>query len=139
MVVAALCCRRAMGPDEAPVAAQARTPSWLQVASLATHIRLFLVTLESPALSLFIESTSFCFSLSLHFSTTYLFLLVVPGYLSVWGFLRSGVRDAIPCSCIIVPEWGHLGHGLLSKACKVSGSCSYQDNFLTMPLAPICW
>ena len=38
-----------------------------------------------------------------------------------WDFLRSGVRDTIPCSCVTTPGWSHLGHGLLPKACKVSG------------------
>ena len=38
---------------------------------------LFLTTLESPVLPLFIVPTSFCFSL-FHFSSTYLFLLMIP-------------------------------------------------------------
>jgi hypothetical protein len=57
-------CCRTMDPDVAPVAAQARTPPWSQVASPATHIRLFLNTLDSPVLPLFIVLTSFCFSFS---------------------------------------------------------------------------
>jgi hypothetical protein len=44
--------------------AQARIPPWTQVASLATHIRLFLITLESPVLPLFIVPMSFCFTFS---------------------------------------------------------------------------
>jgi hypothetical protein len=48
------------------------------MASPATHIRLYLPTLYSPALPLFIVPSSFCFSF-FHFSTTYLFLSVVPG------------------------------------------------------------
>lgn len=47
------------------------------VASLATHIGLFLITLKSPVLSLFIVLTFFCF-LFFYFSTTYLLLLVAP-------------------------------------------------------------
>ena len=57
------------------MATQARTSPWSQVASLATHIRLFLTTLESPVLPFFIVPT---FLFLFHFSTTCLFLLVTP-------------------------------------------------------------
>lgn len=59
-------------------AAQTRPPPWSQLAFQVTHTRLFLSTLSSPVLPLFILSTSFCFFL-FHFSTIYLLVLVAPG------------------------------------------------------------
>ena len=53
---------------------------------MATHTRLFLTTLESPALPLFIVPTSFYFS----FSSTYLLLIVAPR-----GFCVSGVIPGV--------------------------------------------
>lgn len=67
-----------------------------QVASLASHITLFLIILESPVLSLFIVPISFCLSCF----STYLFLLVVPRVSDVRGHVRSGLRGAMPLLCI---------------------------------------
>jgi len=55
-------CCRAIDPDMALIITQARTLTWPQVASPATHISLFLTTLESPPL--LIVCTFFCFSFS---------------------------------------------------------------------------
>ena len=50
--------------DPAIAGPQARAPPWHHRAQVATHIRLFLTTLESPVLPLFAVPTSFCFSFS---------------------------------------------------------------------------
>lgn len=55
--------------------AQARIPPWPQVPSLATHITLFITILKSASLYYVHIFLSFSFS---HFSTNYLFLLVLP-------------------------------------------------------------
>lgn len=55
-----------------------RTSLWPNVAFLVTHIRLFLATIKSLIVSLFIVHTSFCFSFPSHFSNTYLLILVAP-------------------------------------------------------------
>jgi hypothetical protein len=71
-------------------------PTMVPVASLATHIRLFLTTVKSPVLPVFIVPTSFYLSFSSISS-----LLICPSYrepgsLSVWGFLRSGLKSVTP-------------------------------------------
>jgi hypothetical protein len=62
LVVTDPCCYKSTGSDVAPGSNTAMTPPWSQVALPATHIRLFLTTLQSPVLPLFIVPTSFCFS-----------------------------------------------------------------------------
>lgn len=64
-------------PTPIPVAAQAKTLPWSQVATLTANIQLSLTPFKSPVLPVFIVPTSLYFFL-FHFSTTYL-LLVVPG------------------------------------------------------------
>lgn len=81
-------------------------PPWSQMASLASHIRLSLTTSESPVLPLFAVPTSFC--LSLHFSTTHLFLLVAPIDSECMRSSQQGYAQP----CITAPARGYLRHGL---------------------------
>jgi hypothetical protein len=107
-----------------PVSAQSGTPPWSQVTSLATHVRLFLTTLESPLLPVFIMSTSFCFS----FSSTSL-PLTCTGVSDFMGSSQEWSQECMSHLGLMVPSRGYLGHGLPSKACVVpdwwpsQGSC----------------
>jgi hypothetical protein len=97
------------------VVAQARTPPWSQVPSQVTHIRLFLTTFQSPVLSLFIVTTSFCFSFSSISLWLTCFFHCFSVSLIVLAHLSSGLRSTMSHSFIISgmvctpyiprPEW----------------------------------
>lgn len=94
------------------MAAQVRTPTWSQVTSSATHIKLFFINIKSPALPLFTVPTYFrfsFFSISLPLSCSSQWY---PGLLNVWGHLRDGLRIAMPQSCTMEPGRGHLSCSL---------------------------
>ena len=129
-----------MDPDVALVAAQARTPPWSQVASPATHIRLFLNTLDSPVLPLFIVLTSFCFSFS-SISPTLTCSSACLGSLSVWGHLRSGLGSAMPCLSGVVLGRDHLKPAP-TKTCVLTDWCLSQATSLATtpnPTVPVWW
>ena len=94
------------------------------VTSPATQIRLFLITLKSLVLPLFIVSTSFCFS----FSSTSL-PLTCTGVSDFMGSSQEWSQECMSHLGLMVPSRGYLGHGLPSKACVVpdwwpsQGSC----------------
>ena len=110
-----------------PVAAQARTPPWSQVLLPATHTRLFLTTLKSTGLPLFIVPTSFCFSfspISLPFSCS---SERCPGSLEYLESPQEWSQRAIP------PGRGHLRHGLP----QTPQACRYQtDGHLRLAVSP---
>jgi hypothetical protein len=80
--------------------------------SPATHIRLFITTLESPVLPLFTVPL-----LSVPFSFLHHFLLLVAPRVSVWDHLRCGLRSAMPCSCVTVLGRGHIWQSSLPFPC----------------------
>ena len=94
------------------------TEQWSRVSTqsrsqvLAIHIRLFLTTLKSPVLPLFIVHTSFCFSFSSVSPPLTCSSWWCPGSLCVWGHLSSGLRSAMSCLCIMILGMGCLRHGL---------------------------
>lgn len=77
-----------VNPDMAFCSSAAKNFTMALGASTALHIRLFLTTLESPVLPLFIASTSFWFLFLLYFPTTYLLPIVATEglRLGVWYF-----------------------------------------------------
>lgn len=118
--------------------AQARIPSWSCVTSPATHITLFLTSLESLVLSLY---TGPHLSVSLPF--LYHFLLLLPRRVSVFGHPRSGLRSAASCSCIMVLGRGHLWEWSLPplcpqphQACEVPEWCSIHLRLTSHPDSP---
>lgn len=78
----------------------------------ATHIRLFLTTLESAVLPLFIVSISFCFS----FSSLSLPLICSSwwhlGFLNIWHHFRNSLRHIRHYVYILESGKGHFRHGL---------------------------
>lgn len=100
------CCYRATDPDLAPVGSTGQDPApESHVESLQNHFRL----ISLP--SIFSSASSYCAHILLvpflfHFSIIY--LLIFLWSLSVWGHLRN----ARPCSCIMVPSSGHFRYGL---------------------------
>lgn len=65
------------------------------------------------------QHPSVSLSLSLHFSTTYLLLLVASRVASwsVWSHLTSGLKSAMPFWGIMAPDRIQLRHGLFSLGC----------------------
>lgn len=124
MVTDFYCCRP-QTQTWPPVAAQPRTPLRFQVASRATHIRLFLTTLSPqfylsslcshPSIFSFISPPVACF-FQWHQES-----------LSTWDHLRSGLRNAMLCSSITAPggssrAWGlHPSQAWSSQARSLSG------------------
>lgn len=77
------------------------------------------------------------------FSTTYLFLFVAPRRsLSVWAYLRSGLRNIIPCLCIVAP-----GRVISCMVCHSPGlhghlklaSCLSHGANLVVTLGSLVW
>lgn len=87
------CCCMAKDPDMASAIGAGILP-WSQVAGQAALIRLFLSTLMSPALPLFIVLELLTFPLS-HLSTAYSHNLVVPAVAGP----QVGVCGCLPLTC----------------------------------------
>ena len=82
LVVTGPCCYRTMDPDVAPSISTDEDPAmplWSQVASPASHIRLFLTTLEPPLLPLHCAPI-FPSLMFFHFSTIYLLFFITPRF-----------------------------------------------------------
>jgi hypothetical protein len=99
MITDPFCCKAA-NLEVTLMAAYARTPPWSQVASLGTHIRLFLTTLNFSFLPLFIVPILFFF-----FFYYFLHHLLAP-VSGAWGPWVSGVISG-------------MVSGVLSPACAL--------------------
>lgn len=134
-----------MNPDMHHTTVQARTPLWSQRTSLATHITLFLLTLESTVLPLFIVHTSF---LSLSFTFLHHLPLGVPGASECLGLFQEWSQECCApplalqsMACIswawacIVPDWWSFQASSLSRP-RVTGHLEL-DPCLNYPSGPI--
>lgn len=84
---------------------------------ITTNIMLFLTSLESPVLFLFLVPTSFCSCFSSISLLPTCKLSWCLRSLSVRSHLKSGFKSVMTCLCIMATDRDHLGQGLHPKAC----------------------
>lgn len=135
-MVTDLCCCRARDPDVVPGGSTGQDP-----VMVSGDITDYLYQAVSHYLQLSRSASPHCayvlFHFLFHFSTAYLFLLVVTRSVSVWGHLRSSFGSTVPCWCIMTLVRDHLGHGL--QACAALGWSLTQSRLCLGPMVLVWW
>ena len=120
LVVTDPSCCRVMVPIKVPSESPGQDTTMVP-RDITSYNRLFLTTLESPVLPLFMVPTSFSFSFS-SISPTLTCSSACLGSLSVWGHLRCGPKSAVPHLWVMA-----LGRGLLEYGPSHPQVCTVPD------------